>query len=342
VNAREQIRPGSDAERRAARALARKLEDLGREVAVEPFEVWPRYPLAYALHALLGIVGSVLAVSAPVAGTVLVLAAVLLSFGEATGMFRLTRRLTGRRASQNVVSGEDADKPGTLVLVAHYDAGRTPHERLPAAFFWALVALLACCVARIAGLEGTALTAVQFVPTALLLVSLPLLGEIALSAGDNASGVATVLRLAERYGGTLDHFDVQVLLTGAALGMRPFLKRHRPDKQRTVFLNFDQVDAAGVGYTRKEGPLLRARSHVQLVEICDEIVEDDDGAFDARGRVGRVASDGYVARMAGYPSITISCEEAAFGFCCELIERLDAGIGPELDELRREEPVPAS
>jgi hypothetical protein len=222
------------------------------------------------------------------------------------------------------------------VLVARYDSGRTPRGRLPAAYFWVLLALFACCVARVVGLEGTALTAVQFVPTALLLVSLPLLADIALTAGDDASGVATVLRLAERYGGRLDHFDVQVLLTGASLGMRPFLKRHRPDKERTVFLNVEEV--GGVRYTRKEGPLLSARSHVQLVEICDEIAEDDEGAFEPRGRVGRAASEGYVARMAGYPSITIS---GAFGFCSELVERLDAGIGPDLDPLRDGEPAPA-
>jgi hypothetical protein len=203
-----------------------------------------------------------------------------------------------------------------------------PHPRLPAAYFWSLALLFACCVARVAGLDGTALTAVQFVPTALLLVSLPLLGDLALV--DNDTGVETVVRLAERYGGKLAYFDVDVLLTGA---VRPFLKRHRQDKERTVLLN-----VGGVGYTRKEGPLLGVRSHVQLVEICDEIAEDDEGTFNARGVVGRAASDGYAARLAGYPSITVS---DGFGFCCELIERLDAGIGPELEELRRGEPVPA-
>ena len=58
VNPREQIEalveheargPGSDAERRAARALARELEALGREAVVEPFEVWPRFPVALSL-----------------------------------------------------------------------------------------------------------------------------------------------------------------------------------------------------------------------------------------------------------------------------------------------------
>ncbi len=45
------------------------------------------------------------------------------TFLDVTNVLQLTRRLTGRRTSQNVESIEDTDKPGTLVLVAHYDAG---------------------------------------------------------------------------------------------------------------------------------------------------------------------------------------------------------------------------
>jgi hypothetical protein len=104
-----------------------------------------------------------------------------------------------------------------------------------------------------------------------------------------------------------------------------------------------------VRYSRREGLLLSARSHVQLVEICDEIAEDDDGAFDAQPVVRRSPGIGY----AGYPAITISCGpalerveddalERAFGFCCELVERLDAAIGPDLERGGvSAEPVPS-
>src|SRR5205085_9894538 len=141
------------------------------------------------------------------------------------GIVFVTRRITGARASQNVVSREDGGKPGTIVLTAHYDAARTGSvfnrrvvERRAALgkairrpigpfepFTWSLIALLICCVVRAVGLEGHLLTIVQFVPTVILIVSVPLLAGIALAgvvpgATDNASGVATVLRLAERYG----------------------------------------------------------------------------------------------------------------------------------------------
>jgi hypothetical protein len=116
--------PGTDAERRAARHLEARLRALGRAAAVEPFDVWPRWPLAHLIHALAAIVGSLIAVSAPLPGTIVLAAALLLTVEDLAGPLRLTRRLTGRRASQNVVSREDEGRAGTLVLMAHYDAGR--------------------------------------------------------------------------------------------------------------------------------------------------------------------------------------------------------------------------
>jgi hypothetical protein len=98
------------------------------------------------------------------------------------------------------------------------------------------------------------------------------------------------------------------------------------------------------------------RSHVQLVELCDDIAEDDRdaNAFGAQALVSRAPSDGYAARSGGFPAITVTCRNAldytphhhlqtdtpvriepealerSWGFCSELIERLDADVGPGL------------
>src|ERR671915_504314 len=102
----------------------------------------------------------------------------------------------------------------------HYDAGRggialgQKAEARRAAFgnlvrrpigpleplFWAELAVLVCCVLRLASLSGLLLTVVQFVPTVLLIVAVALLLDIALAptrAGenDNATGAALALRL---------------------------------------------------------------------------------------------------------------------------------------------------
>jgi hypothetical protein len=207
--------PGSDSERRAARHLAGRLRTLGREAELEPFRAWPAWQLAYAIHAGLAIVGSGLSVDFPILGATLVLAAMLLTLLDVSGTLVTTRRLLGRRASQNVISWGDRYAPGTLLLVAHYDSGRGGlvrrdawRRRLTAVgpltpFFWSLVFVLVCCLVRLAGVDETWLTVVQFVPTVVLILAFPLLLDMAMSPfqqgeNDNASGVALALRLAER------------------------------------------------------------------------------------------------------------------------------------------------
>ena len=124
--------------------------------------------------------GSVLAVSSATLGTGLVLVATVLTFLDLAGITPTTRRLLGRRASQNVVSWGDRDMPGAVLLVAHYDTGPTRTRPLRPMFV-ALLLVLACCVLRAGGMEGTALTVVQFIPTVVLIVYVALLLDIALS-----------------------------------------------------------------------------------------------------------------------------------------------------------------
>jgi hypothetical protein len=374
--------PGTDAERRAARHLAGRLEQLGRDAEVEPTSIHPNYAVTHAIHALVGIVGSVLSVYTPVVGALLVLLAAVSTFGDLTGSFYLVRRLTGRRASQNVTSREDGGKRGVLVLTAHYDAarsgsvfGRRALERRATfgklirrglgpfePFFWSLCVILVCTIARLVGIESTALTVVQFIPTVVLIASVPLLIDIALSdvvpgANDNASGVATVLRLAERYGGELEHFDVWVVLPGAeealVLGMREWIRKHGGDldTEQTVFLNVDMAGHGSVRWIEKEGLAGAMRYHPRLIEVCEEIAEERESG---RGMVSRHATDALAARGAGFPAITITSRNAldyaphwhqhtdtpeqidpeslerTYDFCCALIERLDGDVGPDL------------
>jgi hypothetical protein len=371
--------PGSDAERRAASHLEGRLRELGREVEVESIDVWPNWPLAFALIAAMSVLGSVLSVSVPLVGAILALLAAVLMFLDASVLLPTVRRPLGRRAAQNVVSWGDREKPGLLLLVAHYDAGRggvalgqKAEERRATIgqlirrpvgplepVFYAELAVLVFCLLRLPGLGGVLLTVLQFIPTALLIVAVALLLDIAVSGtkggeNDNASGVALALHLAERFGGgNLEHFDVHVLFTGGqkavAAGSRAFFKKHKGDlaRERTVVLNLDAVGSGTVRYAGREGPLIAIKAHPQLVKLCDGIAEDDEeeNTFGARAIVNRSPSDAYAARSAGIPAITIGCrgrldyvparvdEEAiqrAEGFCAELIQRLDAEVGTDL------------
>jgi hypothetical protein len=375
--------PGTDAERRAALHLRARLEEMGRDADAEPTWIRPNWPLAYTGYALFGVVASIVATASGTVGAIVAGVVLIAALADLSGRMHTGRRLTGRRGSQNVISREDAERPGTLVLVAHYDAARTGFAFGAAAragrrlgpfrpLVWSLAAIAACAVLRAAGIDALAVSIVQFAATVALIVALPLLVDIALSgfvpgASDNASGVATVLRLAERYGDDLEHFDVWVLLTGGeeALGegMREWMRRHRRelDPARTIFLNVDTVGSGTLRYVSREGPLLAARPHPRLLALCEQIAEEDaeEGRYDARPVAVRAVTDAVAARRAGFPAITVTCrgprddapnlhrdtdtperveDEAlarALGFCSELIELIDEEIGPDVSDPER-------
>ena len=348
----------------------------------------PRYDLAHLIHVGVAIAGSLLLIAVPLVGVILLFLAAASLYLDLTAGFDLARRLTPRRASQNVVSREDGDKPGTLVLVAHYDAGRTgapfgrrltelrarlgARIRRPIGAFepvwWSVLALLVIGVLRLLGVHATPVVVVQFLATAVLIVVVPLLADIAFSgtvpgANDNASGVATALRLAERYGGDLDHFDLWVLLTGAGegplLGIRRWIRAHRGslDRASTAFLCIDEVGIGTVRYVAKEGFAVAYPFHPALIDCCRQIEDEDqdDGRYGVRSLVSRSSSDAFVARRAGFPALTVTCRNAldyvpqhhlpsdvperidadsldrAYRFCSELIELIDERIGRDVE-----------
>lgn len=332
---------GSDPERRAAVHLAERLRAMGRDAEIQPISVWPNYALTHMLHGLLAVIGSLVSVEVPLAGVLIVGFALLSALGDMSGALFLVRRLTGRRASQNVVAPDGSEKPGTIVLVAHYDVARSgllfsrrmlerraalaQRLRLPiglgGVFALAMLVVLLCAGARALGLDSLLISVIQFVPTAALVLATAALADIQLSrpvpgAADNASGVAAVLELARRYGGELEHFDLMAVFTGAqesmSLGMREWLRSQRSELPQggTVVLNVDEVAHGTVRFAASEGLVVAADQDAELVGICEDIAEGDDDRFGARAFASRTTSDALLARARGYRAITVSCLSA--------------------------------
>jgi Peptidase family M28 len=296
--------PGTDAERRAASALGSRLRGMGRRADIEPFFCHPQYAIVHLIHAALGIAGSLVATIEPAAGFALVLLAAASTYLDLNTRFYLVRSLLFRRVSQNVVSpGNRPDAPARLILMAHYDAARTGYvfskaskriRRLPERtrlalgpfrlFFWVgLAPLLPILGARMAGLDATWLSAVQAVPTVVLIIAAFLLIDIALSeivpgAYDNASGVAAVLSAADEL--TTDpptNLDVWVVLTGSeesfCEGSRAFIRSRRKqlDRANTYLLNVDSVSSGGVAYEISQGAVISVPHDRLLVEFCEAL-----------------------------------------------------------------------
>jgi Peptidase family M28 len=296
--------PGTDAERRAADALAGRLRSMGRRAEAEPFFCHPQYAVVHLIHAAMGIAGSLLATVQPAVGFALVLLAAASTYLDLNTRLYLVRSLLFRRVSQNVVSpGNRPDAPARLILMAHYDAARTGYvfskasrriRRLPERtrlalgpfriFFWVgLAPLLPILGARMAGLDATWLNAVQAIPTIVLIVAAFLLIDIALSdivpgAYDNASGVAAVLSTADEL--TADppeNVDVWIVLTGSeesfCEGSRAFVRSRRKqlDRASTYFLNVDSVSSGQVAYEVSQGAVISIPMDRLLVELAEAI-----------------------------------------------------------------------
>jgi len=378
---------GTDAERRAANWLATRLRDGGRRAEIEPTYVHPQYGLVHAAHCALGFGASLLAIVQPAIGFAIVLATAVSMYMDLNYRRYLLRRLFFRRASQNVVApGKHSDAPARVLLCAHYDAARTgaafnpkrvargarlaSRLRIPIGpfriLFWSLAILLPILGARMAGFDSTLISLLQLPPTLVLLVGVFLLTDIALSgvvpgANDNASGVATVLSLAEE----LDtdppaNLDVWVLLTGGEEclqeGMRSFVRAHRADLDRatTYFVNVDTVGHGTVRFEVGAGWVVTYRLDRRLVELCAAIAtadREDSDRYQARPLVHGLAGDSMPPSVAGFPATAITCLndlnyvpgyhtpndtpdrvdaaalDRAHGFALELVRALDRDVG---------------
>jgi Peptidase family M28 len=328
--------PGTDAERRAANALAARLRGIARPARIEPFFCHPQYAIVHLIHAALGVAGSLLATVEPAIGFTLVFLAAVSTYLDLNTRLYLARSLLFRRASQNVVSpGDRPDAPARLILMAHYDAARTGYvfskasnriRRLPERirvglgpfrlFFWiGLAPLLPILGARMAGLDPAWLSAIQAIPTIVLIVAAFLLIDIALSeivpgAYDNASGVAAVLSAAEDLTtNPPENLDVWVVLTGAeesfCEGSRAFVRAHRKefDRERTAFVNIDSVSHGGVAYEISQGAVISLPHDSHLIDLCQALASA--GAAEARPIRHPLLDDALPPRIRKQRAITI-------------------------------------
>jgi hypothetical protein len=223
----------TDAERRAALALAARLRAVGRAPRVEARWVRPGWPAWQALFAAAGVVGAVLSVDHPTAGLAVAAAALVVSVAHGRGRLPLGRA----RATQDVVAPATEPRAVALVVLAAVDRPRTAVlRRVPAPLAWlqaALALTTALAAARVAGTDGTALGAAQLVPAVVLLVALAGFLDAATEPAAPADAAATeaAIAIAE----ATPWADV-VLVGAGELGLRARLRAERRPPERTVLL----------------------------------------------------------------------------------------------------------
>ncbi len=296
--------PGTDAERRAARWLAGELVANRHRVRIETFWCRPNWALAHAWHVALALAGSLLAVSNPTIGVILLATALVSTLADATVGISLGRRLTPERASQNVIASAAPthnDERGTrLIVTANYDAGRTgliyrdalrkaaarirraTGDLAPGWLTWLAIAItyeLAIAIVRITTHHpSSALGPLQLPPTVALVLALALLLEAAAAnygpaAGDNATGTAAAVALTRTLAADPPgNLTVELVLQGAGedeqIGLRKYLRaRKRELKQtNTIVLGIAPCGAGHATYWLRR-PARPAALRVELAVI---------------------------------------------------------------------------
>lgn len=331
---------GTDAERRAGLWLAERLRANGREVIVEPFWCRPNTALTHAWHAVLGLAGSLVAVSSPRVGAALLLVAALSVIADAVLGTSLGRRLTPESASQNIIGlppKGTRKRRVSIILTANYDAGRTgyvdrdafrrPTARIrtsikaltPGWLGWmelSLLALVAVAIGRYEGATGTLIGLAQLIPTVALVIAAASLAERAgapfgPAAGDNATGVAAVLELARSLDAEpLAEAAVHVVLTGAGDGQNEGLRAYLRGRRRsmrshnTVVVGVAPCAGGTPRYWRSDGPFIPVRYFKTLVRLGREAAGETPDLH-IRPHKGRGSTPALPARMAGIPAIAI-------------------------------------
>jgi hypothetical protein len=325
----------SDGERRAAVALRDELRLAGRPARLETAWVRPGWPALYALLCVLGVAGSLVALSWPAVGLGVIVAALVLLAGDASGRLPLARLLLPRRATVTLVSEPPPRRPGLpparvrLIVTAPLDAGRAglvyrlaPLERRVrralGGHLLSPVALLCLCLvldavaagARVLDEDAGWPSIVALAPTIVLLVGAAACLDIALAgvtpgANAHASAAAAAFALtAELDRDPPQHLAVELVLTGAGeggqLGMRDYVRRRRRGArpQELAVLAFGPCGAGTVRYHVTEGALWPQRLHPTLLAIA----ADGAGALALR----RPTTNAAVARRTGWPAVGIS------------------------------------
>jgi hypothetical protein len=319
-------------ERQAAEYVAHHMRNLGAlDVHFEPFlgahSAYARYAMIFAI----ALFSTAIALAWRHPGTAS-LAALLHGIGilgmlaESDFSPNWTHRLIPGRPSQNVLGVLSAQRKSSklVVLTAHMDSHRTPIFNSNR--FWQRVynlgfkALFGSLIAGsfihlfIALRELLWLRSLLLFPSGIFLIGIVLFLQADLTpfspgAYDNASGVASVLALAERVAAQpLNNTDVIIAMLGCeengAWGAYAFYGAHADEWHDAIVINLDQM-ALGTIYIRiREGFLVRYHPKPEMLAFAYHVHKKmpDLGVFE---RVSQAFSDATLAYKNGISALSL-------------------------------------
>ncbi len=316
-------------ERQAAEHIRDEMAALGLEARLEHFVSHTSFSWVYII-----IYGGFLAAGLigwkhPFWGVMLCALMLAFFYGECTSKWKAAASILPKRPSQNVLGIlKNGSARKKLIFVAHYDSSRSGlnfHPALVGSFRSSFVMsvvmkiiLTQALIIRCFGGGGSLLHVLLVVSTAYMLLPIVLLlhrelfGRYVQGAADNASGVATMLEVAEKLARKPPkNFEVWFLATGCEevnlVGMTSFMRSHQYEinHDTTYFMNFDNLGSGSLRYITGEGMLKVYPSSPEMVCIAERLAPEERFK-DVRPHVYRLATlDALVASSRGYKVLSL-------------------------------------
>lgn len=316
-------------EQQAAEYLADRMREIGLNARIEQFVSHTSFSWTYLIVYGGFLVGGYIGWSHPLWGILLCGLMFAVFYGECTSQWKTLAGLLPKRPSQNVLGilpNEKARKK--IVLVAHYDSSKSGLNFHPSAVgsfrrsFLISVAIMFLLIEILAirffGGGGSLLyflwlvSLVYMLLPIILLIHREMFGQYVEGAADNASGVATLLAVAEGLTKAPPaNLEIWCLATGCEevnlMGMTTFLQAHQYElsARTTYFINFDNLGSGSLRFITGEGMLRVFPSSPELVAIAEKLREEDEFKDVTPYIYRRATLDALVASSRGYKTISL-------------------------------------
>jgi len=318
----------TDNERVAAEYIRDRLREYAPDAALDDFyspdNPWYLFASYYAEFTVVAVIAVWWPRVALCYGAVVFLAYLAEFMG-----YRVMGRFVPQFETQNVVARFLAPRPERqLVVMAHYDSGtvgplahRPEAHRLRttqlAVVACMMIVIFTCALESVGALNEDVLlynTAVRWTAAVGLLGAAAMLAyaagrsEYSRGANDNASGVAALLRLAQRFAERpIENAEVYLVATGSNQtwmnGARHFVKVQPLDRDAVYFLNLDGVGVGDLRYTTAEGMLHMAPCDEEMIRAARE----EASGFQAEPmRLRTACSDALIPLARGYKTLEIT------------------------------------
>lgn len=283
----------TEEERHAAEFIRGRFLEYTPDVEYDEFHSIDNFHYLFASYYSEFLVVSILAIWWPAFAACYGLAILVMYLAEFMG-YRVFSRVMPQYDSQNVIARFPASDPARLLVVtAHYDSGCASPLTDPAVLpwlrrlHWVLLACMGIVIATCAADAMGAFTGVDSPYTLRLrwgAACTLLTGALALflnapnsedvrGANNNASGVAALLRLAERLAARpIENAEVWLVATGSHEawmgGAHHLVTAQETPKANTYLLNIESVGAGALHFLNGEGMLQYLPSDPEMLEVA--------------------------------------------------------------------------